>query len=478
MLAALIAIPFIAGGDAPGTAQRWPDSVPDALPFVLTRMEVDLQLDYAARAIRGSATLHFRNISSAPATTVPLLLGRLMHVSAITTGVDTIPTVARVVVFADDSARQVNAIEAQLPSPVAAGDSVVLRVSYGGILVGYTETGSRYIRDHVSPEFTILRTDAYAFPHLGVGSHRVNREVREDAFHFSARITVPLGQTVATGGAHVQLVRRDSLQSWYYRSVEPVPFLNIAVAPYRVLEREGATIFHFPADSAGAQMVAGAVDAAMARYRALYGPLTHAPRLTVIEIPEGFGSQASLTAGIIQTADAFRDRAQLRQLYHELSHLWNVPDRERPSPRWNEGLATFLQWRLAVELDGGLPLRTHTERIIQSLLRRCETSARCATIPMASYGAAGATDLSYSVGMLMFDALYEVMGADAFDRTYRAFFEAHRVSGASTPDLVAAFRRADRRAGRIFNDWLSTTRWYDRLQAGESFSAMITDYAR
>ncbi len=365
-----------------------------------------------------------------------------------------------------------------MPSPVAPGDTVVLRVKYGGVLVGYTETGSRYIQDHVSSAFTILREDAYAFPQLGVASHQVNRETRHESFHFSARVTVPLDQTVATGGANVELVRQDSLLTWHYQSLEPVPFLNIAIAPYRVLERDGTTIFHFPADSAGARMVAGATDAALARYLQLYGPLGVAPRLTIIEIPEGFGSQASLTAGIIQTADAFRDRAQLRQVYHELSHLWNVPDRERPSPRWNEGLATFLQWRLAGELDAGLPLRVHAERTTQSLLRRCETGARCGSIPMASYGAAGATDLSYSVGMLMFAALYEVMGAPAFDRTYRAFFQQHRVSGAATPDLVAAFRRADKRTSRIFEEWMSTTRWYTRLAAGESFEALVADYAR
>ena len=72
----------------------------------------------------------------------------------------------------------------------------------------------------------------------------------------------------------------------------------------------------------------------------------------MIEIPEGFGSQASATAGIILDASAFGDQAQLPQLYHELSHFWNPRDLDVPSPRWNEGLAMYLQYRLARELDG------------------------------------------------------------------------------------------------------------------------------
>ena len=48
-----------------------------------------------------------------------------------------------------------------LSSPVAAG------VAYGRVSDG-VETGSLYIQDHVSRDFTILREDAYAFPVLGV----------------------------------------------------------------------------------------------------------------------------------------------------------------------------------------------------------------------------------------------------------------------------------------------------------------------
>src|SRR6185436_6780285 len=104
-----------------------------------------------------------------------------------------------------------------------------------------------------------------------------------------------------------------------YRSTEPVPFLNITVAPYRILESDATHIFYFPNDSSGARMIERAVSGAMHTFAGWYGELQGKPRLTVMEIPEGFGSQASLAAGIIQTADAFRDRGQLRQVYHELS---------------------------------------------------------------------------------------------------------------------------------------------------------------
>ena len=280
------------------------------------------------------------------------------------------------------------------------------------------------------------------------------------------------------GGSRGERVAHDSVVTWTYHSGAPVPFLNITIAPYRVLETTGARIFHFPADSTGASMLRDGVTGALGRFEQWYGRLTTAPDLAVMEIPEGFGSQASLTAGVILQADAFRDRAQLRQLYHELSHLWNVPDLELPSPRWNEGLATFLQWRMAAELDAWNDWDARVTATTQSLMRRCAPQMACDSIPFSEFGKMGRTDLSYSVGFLMFYALHDVLGAESFDRAYRGFFQRYRERGATTADLASSFREADPRSAAIFSDWLLTTRWYARLRAGETLPQMMEGYRR
>jgi hypothetical protein len=355
---------------------------------------------------------------------------------------------------------------------------VAIVVHYGGRLVGYTETGSLYVRDNISPDFTILREDAYAFPVLGVPSWQTNRSIPREAFAFSARVTVPAGLVVAMGGRDRGAIRRDSLTTWVYQSDGPVPFLNIAIAPYEMLEQGGIRIFSFPQDSSGARMLSHAVTDALGRYTSWFGSLGENPRLTVMEIPEGWGSQASLTAGIIETADAFRDRAQLHQLYHELSHLWNPPDLDQPSPRWNEGLASFLEWRMAAELDGWDGWDNRLDRLEQALRSRCETRNPCATVPFADYGRADMTGLSYQVGALLFHALYRTLGPERFDRTYREFLQQSRARGASSAELLTAFRRADPRSDPILADWFSTTQWYVRLAGGQSVRQILEGYTR
>jgi len=458
-----------------GSARHEPD---DAVPFELSSLGLDLRVDYGQAELGGAATLGLRNASDVAATAVPLLLGRLMTVASVTDAAGTpLAFTQRVVVFADDSIRQVNAVTVRLPAPLAPGDSARLVVRFGGFLVGYTETGSLYIKDHVARDFTILREDAFAFPVLGAPAWTAYRSVRREPFAFAARVTVPAGLVVATAGTGASRPAGDSLVTWEYRGDRPVPFLNIAIAPYRVLEGAGSRIFHFPADAAGARMVARAIARAVGRLTSWYGPPGAAPRLTVVEIPEGYGSQASLAAGILQTADAFRRRAELPQLYHEITHVWNVPDGDRPSPRWNEGLATFLQWRLAAALDGwdGWPARL--QRAVQGIDRTCRSGAPCDSVPFAGYGGAGLTDLSYPVGLLMFYALRAAMGSAAFDRAYRDFFQRFRETGAPSDSLVAVFRRTSPAAAPVFDDWFASTRWRRRL-AAEGFDAVVAGYRR
>jgi len=447
-------------------------------PFLLTRLGLNLTVDYSRRMLGGEATLTLRNTSGHPVREVSLLLGRLMDVSRVTGSERTnLSFTQRVERFSDDLSYQVNHLTVRPTRPVAPRDSVILTVGYQGVLVGYTETGSLYIKDHVSPEFTIIREDALAFPVAGVPVGTANRATARGLFPFEAKITAPLNQVVAMGGVRIAAERHDSLITWHYRSIDPVPFLNIVVAPYRVMEIAGARIFHFAEDSSGAAQVATAITGAVARFTRWFGPLHRTPSLTVMEIPDGYGSQASLASGIIQTADAFRARTELRQLYHELSHLWNTIDRDSPSPRWNEGLASFLEYRLAAELDGWNDWEGLLTRRVTSLLRRCLPPARCDTVPLARYGEAGMTDFSYGAGLLLFFALDKVLGPETFNRAYRDYLQAHP-NGGSTEELAAAFRSSGTAAEPILQEWLFTPRWHARLAAGETVLQIMEGYRK
>lgn len=453
----------LAVGHAPAAAQA-----DGGITVAMTRIELTLDLDYDEGSMAGNAAYELSNSSATPVTEVPFNLGRLMTVrSAQGPSGETLAFTQDVAVFEDSPKRQVNHVVVTLSHPLASGETVRLALGYGGYLVGYAETGSIYIKDRVAPDFSILREDAFAWPSLGTLSRRANRVAPRPDFTYSARITVPDAQTVASGGRLVERTTQGGRTTFTYESVAPVPFLNLPIAPYALLSEKGVRVYFFHEDSVGARRVLRSATRGLELLGRWFGPLGATPDLAVMEIPEVWGSQASLTAGIIQTADAFRDPSRTIALYHELSHLWNAPDTDQPSARWNEGLATFLSERMAAELDGRNGLAENVARATSWLLSSAEENPALGEVPFLRYGEAGATDLSYRVGFLMFYALFEVLGAGRFDAALGGYYQDHRERGGTFPEVLERIQRESPRDLSGFLDtWVRTTGWLDELRAG------------
>jgi len=452
----------LAAGHAPANAQA-----DGGFAVAMTRIELTLDLDYDQGSLAGTASYELANLSAAPLTEVPFNLGRLMTVrSARGPSGEALTFRQDVAVFEDSPKRQVNHVVVTLSRPLAPGETVRLELGYGGYLVGYTETGSIYIKDRVAADFSILREDAFAWPSLGTLNQRANRVAPRPDFTYTALITVPDAQTVASGGRLVERTTQEGRTTFTYESVAPVPFLNLPIAPYALLSDQGVRVYFFPEDSAGAHRVLRSATGGLELLARWFGPLGTTPDLAVMEIPEVWGSQASLTAGIIQTADAFRDPSRMTALYHELSHLWNAPDTDQPSARWNEGLATFLSERMAGELDGRNRLAENVARTTSRLLSSAEDNPVLAEVPFLRYGEAGASDLSYRVGFLMFYALFETLGADRFDAALGGYYQSHRERGGTFPELLDRIQsESPRDLSGFFDTWVHTTGWLDELRA-------------
>jgi hypothetical protein len=390
---------------------------------------------------------------------------------------DSLPFVQRVTTLTDWPSFQVNQVFVEADPPIPHSESREFVISYDGFLVGYTETGMRYVRDHLDRDFTIIRRDALAFPVLGLPSWRETRTMPDRDFTFRLSVTVPSDLIVATAVPESERTQTGDTSTWVFESRRTVPFLNVSIARYNRLQREATRIFHFPEDSVGARRALAAIERTLERYTGWFGPIDEDAALTVMEIPEGWGSQASLRGGIIQTADAFRDPASLTSLYHEIAHLWHPRDIGRPPVRWTEGLATFLQFRVAEAEAGARSLQQSMETVAQRLLARLAGDSMRASVPMIDYGNRQLTDLSYSTGGLMMYALYRTLGVEAFDTVMASYFEVYRSTGSTTDEFVRHVKQeVDTELSRLFDDWVYTTNWYRRLSAGESLSQIAASY--
>lgn len=438
---------------------------------------LELSIDYSAQRVSGSMTLDIENWTKKPASRVSFLLNRLMEASAVRDGGGApLHFTQDVVRFRDTPMRQVTQILVDLAAPVAPGGHTLVRVDYAGHLVGYTEVGWLYVKDRIDTAFTIIRSDALAFPEIGGLSDAANRRIPRGSFTYRASIRVPSKYLVATGGTVSHTINGDGTLTWTYVSGAPSPFLNIAVAPFDTLVDGGIRLFYFGSDSLGARRLMSGAQTALSLLKAWFGPLHSPLNLTITEIPNGWGSQASLVGGIIQSAAAFKEGARVGELYHELSHLWNVPDLENPSPRWNEGYAMFMQDLLRERVDAWGKRQESETQDIATVKKLIATDSSLRRVPMKDYGIADMTGSSYWVGEVMFATLFELVGQTEFNNIVGGYYQRFATGGTTRDFIAFAKRTSSRDLTAFFDDWMLTPHWVDVLANAMSTSDLAAHY--
>lgn len=422
--------------------------------------KLQVSVDFNESRLSGSMTFEMENWTKQPASTVSFLLHRLMEATAVHDASGAaLPYTQDVVRIKDEPMRQVTQIVVKLPRPIAPGVRTAVRIDYSGYLTPYSEIGWLYVKDHIDTTFTILRRDALAFPEIGGISRAANRKLPYPAFTYDAEIRVPSKLVVASGGVGTRMQNADGTVTWRYTSENPSPFLNISIAPFDTVSAGGVRIFYFPADSIGARYLAASSQAALRTLRQWFGPLHSEARLTIAEIPDGWGSQANLVGGIIQTASAFRDTMEVGQLYHELTHLWNGVDRESGPSRWNEGLATFLEDLMQEKLNGWPGRKDRETQRIASLKRAIASDSLVRTVSFIDYGKREITGRSYTVGDIMFSTLYDLLGEAEFNKIVGGYYQQF-ANGGTTRDFVDfAKKNSARDLSNFFDDWMYSTHW-------------------
>jgi len=454
------------------------EQLPDSLRLQVTPIRYDLTvtIDYERAQLVAAAGITVRNWSDDPVATIPLTLYRLMTIhSARTPGGDPLEVEQAVRAYADFGQLQVLAATVRLATPLPPGDTTTIVVRYGGYLLGYAETGMRYVRDRIDTAFTIIRPDGQAYPQVAYPSWAANRRTPWPRFTYRAAITVPESLTVANGGRRVGHSVADGRATFVYESVKPSSRMDFAVARYGRLEAGPVQVFYLPDDSAGAAGVLRAARAAIELFSGWFGSLPHGGTLTFLEIPDGWGSQADVTT-IIQAAAAFRDSSRVHEVYHEVSHLWNPPDLDTPSPRWNEGLASFLAVLAAEELQGVPARDLRAAELLDWLRQSAPRHPAWGETALVDYGRAQLTDLSYRVGALFFDLLYRLAGPPPFRRIIGAYSTRY-ASGGTTADLVALIRaEAGVPVDALLQDWVYTAGWLASIRGTASIEDLAARY--
>jgi hypothetical protein len=464
-------------GCAGAPTEPLPGAETPTLRVTPTRYELDLTVDYEAETFSGRARIEVTNLADTTVNEIPFLLYRLLKVSDVRgAGGRPLPFVQTVVPFRDFGKLQVNFVRVRLPNGLPPQASATVQLDYAGHLLGYAETGMLYVQDRIAPDFTILRMDSFSYPQPGYPSFAANEGVPLPTYAYTARITVPDALTVANGGRLTAHSVVDGRATFTFENIRPAWRMDFAIADYRTLEEGPVRVVHFPQDAEGAQRVLAAVQASLRLFSEWFGPLQSGGGFTFIEIPDGWGSQADVTS-VIQTAAAFKDPERIGEVYHEISHLWNPPSTDASSPRWNEGLAEFLEVLAGEHLHDLQNRGIEIAKVLEDIRGRFTEQPRYREIPMVDYGVEQVTGLSYRVGLVMFEVLHRLVGHKQFVQIVGEYYRLYADTGGTTDEFVRlADRVTDRDLEQFFDDWMYTSRWYGLVESGANTTDLVDQY--
>lgn len=453
------------------------------LSLKTTHYELDVKVDYKAEKVYGKCSLTVLNPTENAIQHLPLILYRLLKVTAMTDEQGApIPYQQKILSFEDWEQLQVNYIEARLSKPIGPGQSRTISIVYEGYLFGYSNDGWMYVKDHIDKKFTIMRLDGFGYPVVGYPSDKANRRSGLQNYDYILSVTVPEELVVANGGKLTGKSTMDGQTTYTYTNLKPAWRMDMPIASYGIVEdkQNNLKIYHFPQDRDNAGMILEAMKKTLALYTNWFGPPDNFQGFTIIEVPEGYGSQTDVTS-ILQTADAFQKKDNLTALYHEISHIWNVRDNDSlPDRIESEGLAMFLQYLAQERLDNKQgALKKGFERLSDRFRQQCKRNPRCKDVPIIEYGNEDMTDLSYTKGMLFFYLLYRVIGERDFMDAAGSFYQKYKNTGATTEEFLNHVKqRSKQNLDKLYKDWIFGTESSRLILEGAPVENIIQRYQK
>ncbi len=420
------------------------------LDLELLRSPIASVIPDAPGRIRCTCTLELA-AGADPIPGVQFVLYRLLRVSAATDGpYPRLPFRQRVHAVDGLPDMQVNAVEVELPAPIAPGERRTLRLTYEGPLAGYREV-MPYVHDSVQRDVAVLRPEVLWYPVPGVAGPDIVRRAYRTA-PFEAVVRGPEGWWAAMAGARREEPEAGAMA--HFRGEEWSDGFFLVAGRYG--ERAAGEDFvahHLPGHEAWAETAAEAARFAMATLTNWLGPrAATGKRLDLVEIPEHWGSQS--TPGLI--LEIYRDdpRHLFMEVVHEISHQW-TPGVD-PNRFCDEGVAHHLEARLLGARSGEEARWGAVDHRRRWLL----THPEAARIPIAQ--AAEHPDHLDSVarikGPLALAVLNACVGDQAFWNLLRGWIRSGDAPHETAADFCAHVRSWARQygtldAGRFLEEW-------------------------
>jgi aminopeptidase N len=450
-------------------------------PFPDTKAyKLDLKIDFVSEKLYGKCVIELKNGTAKPFAKVPILLYRLLTIRSVeNVEHEPLKFIQEIKSVEGFEKLQVNYTEIFLPNALMPGEEIKINIVYDGYLLGYAGEGWRYVKDHIDRSFTILRTDGFSYPVVGFATDQEMMAIVNERYTFEINVTIQNGLNAVTGGELLSKTQDTFETTFKFRSKKPSWRIDIIITDYLTFDKGRNRVYYFKNHSSGALAMLNALDKSLNLYSEWFGAIDDFQGYSIIEVPEGYSSQQDITA-IYITADNFRKPEEMLIIYHEISHLWNVKSLDPQPCRFeSEGLAQFLEFLMSEKLENKRDLVMETaQQYLDKIRKIYAENPEYQKIPIKDYGIKDMTDYSYTLGMVVFAAYYNLVGLENFNKMLKSFFSAFSENGATLDEFINHCKKtATVDLEKFFDDWIYSTNGVKLLMAGNRFEDIIQYYS-
>jgi aminopeptidase N len=424
-----------------------------------------LEIDPEHHSLSGQTDISIKNSGQHALKVVPILLYRLMELQAASDAKGVaLPFTQNVVKFPDNPAWQVNAIQVTLPAPLAPGQSTTIDLKYAGMLFGYREVMA-YVRETISEDYSLLRAESMPYPIIAAPSYAGWRKSYENKFDYQIEATVPAGFVAVCPGNQIGDAQTQAGKITYRCAGPPESnSINLAIAKFRVLEdsQRNLRVYALAGELEAGNRIMNEMRRSLDFYTSYFGPPPEIGTigvhngLTVIEIPDGWGSYA-LRGYIFQSAAAFKDPKRVGELYHEVGHVWNamVANRIQRTRYFDEAFAAYFETLAVRQFEGEQTYRKLLDEYRDTYIERVNRDPLGKTTPIVDYGKYEVGVFSYSKGAWSLYVLHQLLGDDQFKQIIHTFLSQFGDKPADFKDFQRVAEAVSHRdLGKYFNEWI------------------------
>ena len=368
---------------------------------------------------------------------------------------------------------ELNKIEIDLGKTLTGTDRIDIAIHYRGFLEELSWTGLTGVKETLSPNFTMLRAQAFAYPVFAEANlASIKNAWANKGFLQFADITLP-GANVIVGTLDItekNLVGEQTKVA--LKSNRPTNLMALAIAPYQSLSSGPVTASFLHGGEAGAKQLLGLVAGQMDSLANLLGAPTSGATLNIINVPNGYGNSAATGALFLETS--FLSAPSLTpKIKKTINDLWKSNNAGK-SGNWSNGLDKLIDLEIA-NPDMMQEFQMMTFNTAEQLFGANKLIGKTA---LEDYVVEGLLTEGDNVSGLAFAVLYNLLGRDEFFKMVRNL-RADLNSGYADMATVAEFLQKNlrnKKAKKFAKNWFSSGKAGKDMAKAASFHALVKRY--